>query len=191
MGDLKAFFRTSQNEEIFSIPEMLSEVYGLILARLFNSDISFHIVYTKDDSTIEAHDKEVLNFIKRISNFKAEGVPAEFKQVIINILNNAIDAILERKNANTEHIQGHISLEIEKRDTSVNIYVRDNGIGITHDAVMKVFEPYYTTKEGSSGIGLYMSQTIIEQHMKGKLNASPLPTGAIFTISLPIQTEQK
>ncbi len=97
MEDLNSFFRTSQNEQIFSIPAMLSEVYGLILARLFNSDISFHILYTKGDSTAEAHDKEVLSFIKRIHDFKTEGVPAEFKQVIINILNNAIDAILEKK----------------------------------------------------------------------------------------------
>ncbi|PLX68715.1 MAG: hypothetical protein C0603_06060 [Denitrovibrio sp.] len=186
MEDLNSFFRTSQTEEIFSIPEMLSEVYGLILSRLFNSDISFHIVYTKDDSTTEAHDKEVLNFIKKIRDFQAEGVPAEFKQVIINILNNAIDAILEKKSSSTEHIQGHISLEIDKRENDINIYIRDNGIGITHDAIGKIFEPYYTTKESGSGIGLYMSKTIIEQNMKGKLNSSPLPNGAIFTINLPL-----
>lgn len=85
-------------------------------------------------------------------------------------------------------MQGHISLEIDKRENEVNIYIRDNGIGISHDAISKIFEPYYSTKESGSGIGLYMSQIIIEQHMKGKLHASPLPNGAIFTIQLPLKT---
>jgi len=186
MEDLKHFFMTSQVEERFSIPKMLNEVYGLILSRLFNSDISFHIVFNQDDSTTEAHDKDVIGFISKMKDFTANGVPAEFKQVIINVLNNAIDAILEKKNVSPEHIQGHISFEIDYRKDSVNIYIRDNGIGITHDAVTKIFEPYYTTKENGSGIGLYMSKIIIEEHMQGKLSASPLPSGAIFTISLPI-----
>lgn len=186
MEDLKRFFRTSQKDEEFSVPKILNEVFGLIMARLFNSDISFHMIYTKDDSTTEAHDRDVFSFITRIKDFSIKGVPAEFKQVIINIINNAVDAILEKKNKSSEHVQGHISLELDKRDGSLNIYVRDNGIGITHDAVTKIFEPYYTTKQEGSGIGLYMSKIIIEEHMNGRLSASPLPSGAIFTISLPL-----
>lgn len=189
MEDLKRFFRTSQTEENFSVPSTLSEVFGLIMARLFNSDISFHIIYTKDDSTTEAHDRDVFSFLGRIKDFRISGVPAEFKQVIINIINNAVDAILEKKKSLTEHVQGYISLELNKRDDSLNIYIRDNGIGITHDTVTKIFEPYYSTKEEGSGIGLYMSKIIVEEHMNGRISASPLPSGAIFTISLPLSKD--
>ncbi|PLX66085.1 MAG: hypothetical protein C0602_13215 [Denitrovibrio sp.] len=188
MEDLNRFFSTSQEECVFSVPQILSEVFGLIIARLFNSDISFHIVYTKNDSTTEANDREVFEFINKIKDFHTQGVPAEYKQVIINILNNSVDAILERKRKYTEHIEGHISLEIEKHSSSFNIYIRDNGIGMTHDVVSKIFDPYFTTKSNGSGIGLYMSKIIIEEHMNGQISASPLPSGAIFTISLPLST---
>lgn len=189
MEDLKLFFRTSQNEEKFSVPKILNEVFGLLMARLFNSDISFHLIYTKDDSTTEAHDRDVFAFVARIKDLRVNGVPAEFKQVIINIINNAVDAILEKKSKSPEHVQGFISLELDKRSTDMNIYIRDNGVGITHDAVTKIFEPYYTTKEEGSGIGLYMSKIIVEDHMNGRISASPLPSGAIFTINLPICQE--
>jgi len=186
MEDLKLFFRTSQSKEPFFILQHMSEVLGLVTARLFNSDISFQMSYTKDDSTIEAHDKEVLSFTSKLKDFQIEGVPAEFKQVIINILNNAIDAILEKKATKMEYVQGVISLDIEKHDTNLKIFIKDNGVGLAHDAVTKIFEPYYSTKENGSGIGLYMSKIIVEEHMNGSISASPLPSGAIFTVKLPL-----
>jgi len=185
MEDLKSFFRTSQSEQQFSIPDILYEVYGLITARLFNSDVSFTITHTTGETTKEASDGEVGSFISGLNGLTVNGIPAEFKQVIINILNNSIDAIQEKKSAAAAFFQGHVSLEIEDRPKQINIYVRDNGVGITHDSIGKIFEPYFSTKEGGTGIGLYMSRIIIEEHMKGKISASPLPNGAIFTISLP------
>lgn len=190
MEDLNRFFRTSHEEKPFSVPQILNEVFGLIMARLFNSDISFHIMYSEKNSTIEANDKDVFEFIKKINDFQTKGVPAEFKQVIINILNNSVDAILEKKSDSSNHTEGHISLEIEKNSDDFHLYIRDNGIGITHDAVTKIFEPYYTTKAGGSGIGLYMSKIIVEEHMGGQISASPPPGGAIFTIVLPIAENQ-
>jgi signal transduction histidine kinase/AmiR/NasT family two-component response regulator len=187
MEDLKSFFRTSHAEEDFSIPQILSEVHGLILARLFNSDISFHMVLTTSDASSEVTDNDVPNFIASMKDFKTRGVPAEFKQVALNVLNNAIDAILEKKSREQGHVQGHISLELDKRDDHVNIYIRDNGIGISRENIARVFEPYYTTKQDSTGIGLYLSKIIIEEHMDGRLSASPLPSGAIFTITLPLK----
>jgi len=186
MEDLKNFFRTSQSEEVFSIPKTLHEVLGLIISRLFNSDISFHVALSTSQSTTEAHDREAFTFFSSAPDFFAEGIPAEFKQVIINIINNAIDSILERKNSSKEYVQGHVSLELELRRDNLNIYIRDNGIGITQEAVTKIFEPYYSTKKEGSGIGLYMSKIILEEHMKGKISASPLPSGAIFTLNVPI-----
>jgi signal transduction histidine kinase/AmiR/NasT family two-component response regulator len=186
MEDLKTFFKTSQATEPFYVMKLLGEVMGLVYARLMNSDISFQISYTKDDSTLEAHDMDVLGFTSKITDFQLQGIPAEFKQVIINILNNAVDAILEKKSASLDYFQGVISLDIEKQAGRVKIFIRDNGVGITHDAVTKIFEPYYSTKQEGSGIGLYMSKIIIEDHMAGTISASPLPNGAIFTINLPI-----
>lgn len=187
MEDLKTFFRTSQATEPFNVMKLLGEVLGLVYARLLNSDISFQISYTKDNSTIEAHDREILNFTNKIRDFEITGIPAEFKQVLINILNNAVDAILEKKSNTLDYFQGVISLDIEKLPDRVKIFIRDNGVGLRHDAVTKIFEPYYSTKEEGSGIGLYMSKIIIEEHLEGTINASPLPNGAIFTIDLPIK----
>lgn len=187
MEDLNNFFKTSQEEEDFYLLKNFDEIFGLIKARLLNSDISIHMAYRKDDSTLEADDDDIIAFVKKLRDFKVSGIPAEFKQVIINLINNAIDAILERKRTSNEYVQGLISLELEKSKNNVSIYIRDNGVGISHESITKIFEPYYSTKENGAGIGLYMSKVIIEEHMEGTISASPLPNGTIFTINLPVK----
>jgi K+-sensing histidine kinase KdpD len=68
----------------------------------------------------------------------------------------------------------------------VEITVCDQGIGIPPAQLPRIFDPYFTTKESGTGIGLYMSRLIIEDHMKGQLSARNGPEGAEFTISCPV-----
>lgn len=74
-----------------------------------------------------------------------------------------------------------------------NIYceIKDNGGGIKEEIIDKVFEPYFTTKEGhGTGIGLYISKEIIHKHMKGSLKVKNIDKGVTFIISIPFKKEE-
>lgn len=115
------------------------------------------------------------------SDLHAHGYPNEFSQVMLNILNNAKDALVER------NIQER-SIFIESFSDESFVYVRisDNAGGIEQGVMAKIFDPYFSTKEEGkgTGIGLYMSKVIIETNMQGKLFVQNSDHGAIFTIRL-------
>jgi len=101
----------------------------------------------------------------------------EFLQVIINLIKNASDAV---------SVKGQISVSLrELKDGSVEVRVEDNGTGIPQDKLEKIFEPHESTKQGSMGLGLYMSKLIIESHFGGIIKAYNTPRGAGFLIRLP------
>ena len=100
----------------------------------------------------------------------------EYKQVLLNIINNAKDVLIQRKIKSPKII-------IEIKGTRVTI--SDNAGGIHLPNIEKIFEPYFTTKEQGMGIGLYMSKTIIEHNMGGKLEVSNGKKGAVFVLSMP------
>ena len=105
------------------------------------------------------------------------GYKTEFSQVVLNIINNAIDILKER---NVKDATINISIDGKK------IEIEDNAGGIPEDIKDKIFEPYFTTKFQSqgTGIGLYMSRIIITQHFNGKLYAYNSKKGAVFVIDL-------
>ncbi|MDD4035935.1 MAG: HAMP domain-containing sensor histidine kinase [Bacilli bacterium] len=101
------------------------------------------------------------------------------KQVFINIIKNAVEAIPREKNGVIE-----ITTEFSKRFLTISI--KDNGVGIEPDILEKIEEPFYTTKEKGSGLGLFLSKEIIEAH-SGKLKYEPLKEGGtVAIIKLPI-----
>jgi len=101
----------------------------------------------------------------------------EFLQVIINLIKNASDAV---------GVKGQISVSLrELKGGIVEIRVEDNGTGIPQDKLEKIFEPHESTKQGSMGLGLYMSKLIIESHFGGIIKAYNTPRGAGFLIRLP------
>ena len=117
-----------------------------------------------------------------------EGVPNEFKQVILNLLGNARDAILESRRQSGTPREGVIDLRIESSQPGIiAIEVGDNGCGIAEESVPKLFTPHFTTKkeQGGTGIGLYMSKMIIEESMGGTLSFIQGTEAATFRIELP------
>ena len=103
-------------------------------------------------------------------------------QVLINIINNAKDAIL------SNHIEnGYIKIDVAKQKNELLIKISDNAKGIPIDIINRIFEPYFSTKEviNGTGLGLYISNTIIQNHMDGKIDVYNSEVGAIFIISYP------
>ena len=106
----------------------------------------------------------------------------ELVQVLINILNNACDALEENMiKAPCIIIKEYIE------DEMVVIEIQDNGGGIDETKIKHVFDPYFSTKtKNGTGLGLYMSKTIVQDHQKGNLEVFNQNKGAMFKISLPI-----
>ena len=101
----------------------------------------------------------------------------EYSQVVLNLISNANDELLSRNIENPM-----IYIEVNLNDNKSITTVSDNAGGIIEDKIEKIFEPYFTTKDRGSGIGLYMSKTIIESHFKGELHVKNTEEGACFSI---------
>jgi len=110
-----------------------------------------------------------------------DGMRNEYGQVLINIINNSNDAFRER-NIKDPRITIHINCESHRCIVTIS----DNAGGIPDEIIEKVFDPYFTTKgpDKGTGIGLFMSKTIIEQNMKGTLTVKNTAEGAEFRIEI-------
>lgn len=110
-----------------------------------------------------------------------EGLRLE--QVLINLVGNAIDAVVS---AASEHAPPSIWIDVDANDLWVRIYVRDNGPGISEAHMPRLFEPFFSTKEGGQGMGLGLAiSSSIAQENGGQLVARNVPGGgAEFLVTL-------
>lgn len=164
IDDFRNFVKTDRKKEEFSLLEAIESANSIIEHSYIQSSIDYDIRYSIDE------------------NIQIFGFPRELSQVIINILNNAKDALVEN---NTTGRSVWIDVKIETDGTS--ILIEDNAGGIPEDIMKKVFDPYFTTKHESigTGIGLSMSKNIIDTHFDGNLSVSNTSEGALFTIFIP------
>lgn len=120
--------------------------------------------------------------IKAIYNCKTDyNIDYEkIEQVLINLLLNSIEAI---------DSNGEIIIETDSVDKCLRIRVCDKGPGIAETEIYKIFDPFYSGKDNGTGLGLPISQMIIESH-NGKIDVSSrLGKGTIFTITIPVLAE--
>jgi signal transduction histidine kinase len=167
IDDFRNFFLPSKNMVEFELNMVFESINTIVASGLKNNNIE--LVLDKD-----------------INNIKILGYPNEFKQVVINIINNAKDAIKSRIDK-SQIEKGLIEVKISDYDKNeFEIQILDNGGGIPQDIKNKIFEPYFTTKfeSNGTGLGLYMSKTIIETNMGGKLIVEDIENGTKFIIRL-------
>ena len=115
-------------------------------------------------------------------NVHVEAHEGQIHQVVVNLIDNALDAV---RNA----AQPRIRVSVRRIDREVEIRVEDNGLGIDDAILDKIFEPFFTTKvvgEGT-GLGLWISCVIIQEHSGTIVAANAPGGGAIFTIRLPMK----
>ena len=155
-------------------------------------DNAFNVI----DSSISRHHITIVKNYEDmifISNYKNE-----FVQGVLNIINNAKDALDDGLRPIDERF---LLVNIKKEDEIAIITFQDNAGGIPQDIMNKIFEPYFTTKHQSqgTGLGLYMTYQIIEQSMQGHLFVENTDFtykdkeyfGAKFTITLPMNLVYK
>ncbi len=104
------------------------------------------------------------------------------KQAILNLVSNALAAMPEG---------GRLVLGVTSDNAEVRIRVEDTGVGIPEDKLSKIFEPYYSTKENGTGLGLTITFKIVKEH-SGEIAVSSRPSqGTVFTIILPVPQKDK
>jgi signal transduction histidine kinase len=114
------------------------------------------------------------------SNLLVYGNENQLKQVIINLLKNAFDAL---ETSRTD--QGEIVIELSKKGESAVMSIMDNGPGFDGSVKDRLFSPFYTTKENGTGIGLSICKKIVEEH-GGSLSAISRPGYTNFSIQMPL-----
>ena len=112
------------------------------------------------------------------------GHPNEFSQVLLNIINNAMDAFAGKHCP--DRCDPWIGVKITSEGGKAVLRITDNAGGIDERIIDRIFEPYFTTKEQGkgTGIGLYMAKNIVEKNMNGSLTARNLGDGAEFRIEV-------
>jgi len=161
-------------------------------AIVFHPRKSFEDVLNIFGAQLESnHIKTVLDIHCSLSFY---GVENEFKQVILILLNNAIDAIKMQQEAQMIE-EGKITIAFSCKNDRGVVKVSDNGGGISESILDNIFNPYFTTKHNAygTGIGLYIAKNIIESRMKGSLSVKAIDFGSSFIIKVPLvcQTQDK
>ncbi len=170
VDDFRNFYKPVKAEETFDIVKAIKNVLEMLSFMLKNNGIDVDFNSVIDGS------------------FAVKSFPNEFMQVILNILNNAGDAIQSgREKGVIKSTDGEICINVYSEKEMAVVTIEDNGGGIPNDIIDKIFEPYFTTKANNNGtgIGLYMSKIIIETNMKGLLTAESMNGKALFRIALP------
>ena len=168
IDDFRNFFKIDKNVETFTLDELFDSLEKILSSRISHNNINLVI-----------EDKYLNTELLSLKN--------ELIQSLINILNNAVDALIS-----TEKKNGKITISLEPKDDYIDILIQDNAGGIKEEIISKIFEPYFTTKHKSqgTGIGLYMTHIIITQHCKGEIFATNRNNGVEFTIRIPYNLDK-
>ncbi|WP_042231255.1 ATP-binding protein [Kurthia senegalensis] len=181
------FYTNLIEKEIDRIQLIVNEF--LVLSRPHTEEPKVFKIDTilQDILVFFSHELEIKNIILTTNwleeNICIKGDPNQLKQVLINIIKNAIDAI---------EAEGNIDITFQKEDDRhIGIHIADDGLGMKQETVNRIFQPFYTTKEKGTGLGMMICEKIITEH-KGKIEIdSTYGQGTIFSITLPICTKEE
>lgn len=143
------------------------------------------------ETTLLYESEAILNNIEIVNEFTEKEVkilanPKQIKQVLINLLKNAMEAITE----NNKQQKGMIYFKSDFEDGQASIMIQDNGCGMSDNIVNKLFLPFHSTKEKGTGVGLTICKKIIEDHSGSIAVESNDGAGTTFRIHLPVYKEE-
>ena len=181
----RTFFEPSVEKESFEVIDILREIGEILSATLATQNIKLMVSCKCSQKEFECI------FLERMpecefGNTRITGFLNEFKQTLLNIIYNSVDAIKTRYAEENGSSDGLIMVNIGVEGEIIRIIVTDNGTGIPDDVIDKIFNPFFTTKEAGkgTGIGLYMAKTVIEKYMCGTLSARNNGRGVTMEITL-------
>lgn len=161
IDDFRNFFKPDKEVSKVKMQNIINETLSIVKDSLTNNDIEFKIL-NQSESEIDAY-------------------PRELMQVFVNIISNAKDALVTKKMKDA-----FIEVTIYEDKHYVYTQICDNGGRIDENILPKIFDPYFTTKDEKTGtgLGLYMSKMIIEEHLHGNIEVVNIENGVCFTVKL-------
>jgi len=160
IDDFQNFYKTDEEKDYFKIQNCIDEILKIIGTSLEHANINIIIC---DENNTELY-----------------GSKHQFSQVLLNLIVNAKDALISNQVENPQ-----ISIKLSNKEGKTIIEILDNAGGVPTNIIDEIFNPYFTTKkEKGTGIGLYLSRTIIEESMDGELKVKNFKGGALFTITI-------
>jgi signal transduction histidine kinase len=161
LNEFRTFFRPDKATEPFGLKRCIQSVLFLVRDEFLKHHITIHTENSRE---------VILN-----------GIENEFKHLILNIINNARDAFIERGTKERD-----IYIRFRKAHGMITLEIEDNAGGIPEAVIGDIFKPNVTTKaeDKGTGIGLYMSAQIA-QKLHGTLQVRNSGKGALFTLRLP------
>ena len=163
IGSFQDYFKTDAVAGLYDINELIDITCSLLDSSINNNSIKIEKKYEKN------------MFIKIKKN--------DFIQVVLNLITNSTEAYQKG-----EFKYKNIIISTTKTDKHIDIKLTDFAGGISNDIIENIFDPYFSTKneKNGTGLGLYMSKTIVESYFNGSINVSSKDNSTIFTITLPI-----
>lgn len=163
INDFRHFFKPDNPQDTVIMDEVIESTLGII-----GKSLEYKNVVLKKEYAFE---QAILTY------------PNELMQVFLNILKNASDAFVDN-----EIMEPEIIIKGYENEGYQQVEVYDNAGGIPEDIINKIFDPYFSTKGPGigTGLGLYMSKMIIEEHCRGQLGVRNTDNGACFIIKLPV-----
>lgn len=155
------FFQTNEIKELESLDNIVNNTISIIQMSLKERNINLNVD---------------LN-----STTKIELYPNDIMQVVLSLIQNAEDALLDKKIENAT-----INIKTISDNNSHKIIVQDNANGIPKEMISKIFQPYFSTKvtKDGTGLGLHLAKSIVEEHCSGVLSVISDENGSAFTIEL-------
>lgn len=171
------------NSFLFSVRKLVLNLEDININSLILSTVDF-LKYEIENNNIKIDIKfDIENLILKIDE-------KYIKQCLINIIQNSIDSIIEKKKHNKSD-ENNISIKLKLLDNYALISIKDTGIGIKEEELSNIFEPYFTTKRNGTGLGLTNVIRIIEAH-NGSFNIeSKYGFGSEAIIKLPLMLENQ
>ncbi|BAK73863.1 MAG: hybrid sensor histidine kinase/response regulator [Arcobacter sp.] len=159
IDDFRNFFNPEKNKVQFEIKDAINTSIKLLGNQFEVNEIKLNI---------------------EVSDEKVYGSETELEQVILNIINNSIDAFKEKGIKNRE-----INIKVLSKQSYTILIMEDNAGGVKIETLEKLFDPYYTTKANGTGTGLYMVKLVIKNSFQGDLKLSNSELGLRYIIALP------
>ncbi len=174
IDDFRDFFKPSREATSFDVRKIVQEVLSLVTPQFKSNTIHIHFPEQQGDP------------------LPVFGYKNDFKQVILNILNNARDAIMEKrkKSGKSWGMEDRVTIRLARKEKRLVVRICDTGGGIPEQIIGSIFDSYFSTKgDQGTGVGLYMSRRIVEEKMRGDLTARNNEEGAVFEIRLELYEE--
>jgi signal transduction histidine kinase len=161
IDDFQTYFRPDKELNNIDINELIQKAIAFVEPRLKKTDIEIQF-FSQQPIEVMTYTNELI-------------------QVLLNIINNAVDELISR---DIKHPQ--VIINIFNREEAVAISIADNAGGIDEEHLDSIFEPYFSTKgKNGTGLGLYMSQMIMQKQFHTEIEVKSTNYGSIFTIIVP------